>query len=364
MANTYGGTIVVGIEESKDAPKRASALGPPLPDVHELVDRLRSSLAAHIDPPIRFLSVSAVPVDKNADEGFVAITVPSSIAKPHGIGRPPQVYIRRDDKSEPATMRDQQNMFWEARTDRERIEGEIERKYQTLRDLTPQGDINFQFLAISAHPLSMPGLARSVRDQRIFRSPGTYSVWTLADAAEFPGNAYDWKPTAHGIEFRDTKEKFQELANIWEIDETGLVSVTSSRKLDKDQYSDSLVFYPGWYTKTAGALLALSDIVSRWSGYGGSWVFSARFDGTNGVQPRADERHRSQGKIDFGPGISLRALAVGSGLPEDDLSEVADRIWASFGMLRPEGDKSINYGVEQTLQFDATDHNSKKNVAT
>ena len=353
FANTYGGTIIVGIHETKDAPKRSAALGQPLPEIYELVDRLRSSFAAYIDPPIRFLDVLAIPLDEASDEGFVVINVPPSITKPHGVGRPPLVYIRRDDKSEPATMRDMHNLYWETRTDRERIAVEIERKKQILDDLVPQGDINFQFIAIASQPLVLPQLVRSIREQRVFRNPGNYSVRNIADAAEFPTNVQRWKPTAFGVEFNEGRSDSTELANVWEIDETGIVSVTSSRLLSKHQHSDSKTFYPGWYTKTAGTILALADIISRWSGYGGSWVFSARFDGANDLLPLSDERFRSHGKIDLGRGISIRSLVVGDGLPDDDLSEVADRIWAAFGVVRPAEDESIKYGIAQTLQFDA-----------
>ncbi|MFN7056255.1 MAG: helix-turn-helix domain-containing protein [Hyphomonas sp.] len=102
FANTRGGILVVGIEESDYAPKRAQRLATEIPNVAELADRLSQALNASIDPPLRGLQVQAIPVTGPA--GFLVIKVPLSNLAPHGFGTPALSYVRKQDRSEPMSM--------------------------------------------------------------------------------------------------------------------------------------------------------------------------------------------------------------------------------------------------------------------
>src|SRR5258708_23207355 len=53
--------------------------------------------------------------------GLIILRVGSSPSAPHGLGRPPNAYVRRGSNSEPLTMRDMQSMFYERRTRLERV---------------------------------------------------------------------------------------------------------------------------------------------------------------------------------------------------------------------------------------------------
>jgi predicted HTH transcriptional regulator len=124
FANANGGHLIVGIKETEEKPSRAEKLGDINTNVAELAERLRSSLNSVIDPPINGLRIQPISATDTGD-GYLVIQVPQSIHAPHGFGRPPVAYVRRADRSEPMTMRDIQNVFWEARTRKERVEGEI-----------------------------------------------------------------------------------------------------------------------------------------------------------------------------------------------------------------------------------------------
>jgi hypothetical protein len=61
FANTMGGVVLIGIEESTDHPHRATKTHP-VPRVHELARRLRQAVHDIIDPPLpnhRLLAVLA-----------------------------------------------------------------------------------------------------------------------------------------------------------------------------------------------------------------------------------------------------------------------------------------------------------------
>ena len=59
FANSYGGTMVIGIVESSDKPNRATAISA-LPDCSDLARRLRQSVQDIVDPPLPLLEARGV----------------------------------------------------------------------------------------------------------------------------------------------------------------------------------------------------------------------------------------------------------------------------------------------------------------
>jgi len=76
FANTRGGHLFVGIEESSDQPKRAVA--PCLvPGCQELADRVRQAAFSCIEPPLDDLQVRGIPMDPDG-KGIVLFRVGES----------------------------------------------------------------------------------------------------------------------------------------------------------------------------------------------------------------------------------------------------------------------------------------------
>jgi len=73
--------------------------------------------------------------DGEGGEGYIVIKVPGSRTPPHGFGRPAKTYHRVNDRSEPMTMRDMQNAFWDGRMRRERIVSLRQDKRASFEDL-------------------------------------------------------------------------------------------------------------------------------------------------------------------------------------------------------------------------------------
>jgi hypothetical protein len=120
FANAYGGVIIVGIVESDDNPKRASAIAEPhIPKVADCAQRLEQALRSVINPPLPMLEVRGIEITDGS--GAIVLRVGSSGSAPHGFGRPSNAYVRRGSNSEPLTMRDLQSIFYERRTWLERI---------------------------------------------------------------------------------------------------------------------------------------------------------------------------------------------------------------------------------------------------
>jgi hypothetical protein len=121
LANAYGGRLIIGVSETQDTPRRAQALVN-LPRCEKFAEQFGQAFRSIVDPPLAGFQIRAV-ADPDTDDGSgaVIIAVPSSDLAPHGIGKPPQAFVRRGTSCEVMTMRDLQNVFWEARTRQQRV---------------------------------------------------------------------------------------------------------------------------------------------------------------------------------------------------------------------------------------------------
>lgn len=120
FANTRGGHLLVGIEESSDSPKRAVGLNP-VPDCHELAKRLTQAAYECIDPPLSDLQVIGIPVGQGG-QGVVVFRVRQSRSAPHRAKSDRHCYYRRGENTVALTMREIQDLTLNANRGLERVE--------------------------------------------------------------------------------------------------------------------------------------------------------------------------------------------------------------------------------------------------
>jgi hypothetical protein len=111
FANTLGGVVCIGINETKDHPKRADNPNP-LPRVHDLARQLRQAVYDIIDPPLPVLESWGV--DLGAGCGVVLLRVLPSRRRPHRQQANKEVFIRRADESVRLSMREIQDLAIQA----------------------------------------------------------------------------------------------------------------------------------------------------------------------------------------------------------------------------------------------------------
>jgi hypothetical protein len=104
FANTDGGWLVLGIEETENSPARAYAVNS-LPDIHDLADRLRQVMDAKIEPPLTGLKVFLVEYGA-AGHGAIIFRVPRSELMPHRTLTNKSIYMRRMMSAEEIGMRE------------------------------------------------------------------------------------------------------------------------------------------------------------------------------------------------------------------------------------------------------------------
>ena len=92
FANTHGGTLILGIQESEDEPARPVSIKT-LPRCHELNHRLIQSISDSIEPRIDNLHSKVIECD-DKQNGLIVISVPRSEYAPHRSTKDKEFYKR------------------------------------------------------------------------------------------------------------------------------------------------------------------------------------------------------------------------------------------------------------------------------
>jgi hypothetical protein len=106
FANSHGGRVVIGVNETADSPARADSVAP-IPNFHDLAERLRLAAGDCIEPPIPLLDIVGVALPQ---DGVVVADVPESRMAPHRLRSDKECYVRRADRTVPMTMREIQDL--------------------------------------------------------------------------------------------------------------------------------------------------------------------------------------------------------------------------------------------------------------
>ena len=108
FANTRGGHLLLGIEESSDSPKRAASVKP-IRECHELARRLIQAAFACIEPTLSELQIVGVPVGQGGN-GVVLFRVRQSHSAPHRLTKDRHCYYRRGENTVALNMREIQDL--------------------------------------------------------------------------------------------------------------------------------------------------------------------------------------------------------------------------------------------------------------
>jgi hypothetical protein len=104
FANADGGTLILGIQESKNEPRCAESLAP-LPNCEGLAKRLTDAAEDIIEPRMAAISARGLAVDE-VGNGYVLLRVGKSLFGPHRLTTTRDFYIRRGERKSRMTARE------------------------------------------------------------------------------------------------------------------------------------------------------------------------------------------------------------------------------------------------------------------
>jgi hypothetical protein len=104
FANADGGTLVIGLHETKDEPRRAESLNP-LPNCEGLARRLIDAAEDVIEPRLPTIAARALPAN-NDGSGYIILRVGKSLAAPHRLATTREFYVRRGERTAKMTVRE------------------------------------------------------------------------------------------------------------------------------------------------------------------------------------------------------------------------------------------------------------------
>ena len=132
LANTAGGHVFIGIEESEDRPPIATAIKP-LPHCADLATRLKQAAYSLIEPPIPGLNAFGVGTVGDGS-GVVVFRVPPSRSAPHRLESNRHCYVRRGDESAPMRMREIQDLTIHLSHRTDELNAQFERAHREFLD--------------------------------------------------------------------------------------------------------------------------------------------------------------------------------------------------------------------------------------
>lgn len=151
FANAEGGTVIVGISETKEKPPRADAIEP-LARVGELETRFADAARSCIEPALPGLRMRAVETEPG--KGVLILRVGPSRAAPHRLKTTRECYVRHDTSTIKMTMREIQNMSLNVARGMEQVYATFAERKQRFHDtLSNPGSGRLAAIRATAVPL-------------------------------------------------------------------------------------------------------------------------------------------------------------------------------------------------------------------
>lgn len=157
FANAAGGTLLLGVVETNDVPRRAESLAP-LPNCEALAKRLLDAAEDVVQPRLPALVSRGIPVDATGS-GFVVMRIGKSQLGPHRLEPTREFYVRRGERTERMTVREITDLTLDLARSGDRIEQEFSKRREIAHQHFTQmpssaGEHPLVFVRVSALPMT------------------------------------------------------------------------------------------------------------------------------------------------------------------------------------------------------------------
>lgn len=234
MANTYGGIIIIGIEDSDSFPQ------PPFDGidfVSGLAERITQIDISNIYPPV-FPEIQVCPPENN--KTFVVIRIPESNATPHYIKQKTNAYVRTGNVSTPEKIANVNELEWlrnrrqKAINFRESILKNVDMHFRNIGRLEGLSSIPYSVFSMSICPLYPSKsivLAQKIED--ILNHTNTHPRITYSDLTN-----YKRLPIQSGLA---TFLVSQNIYDYLEINQFGLISKKRNLEWEEKRHTQEQV---------------------------------------------------------------------------------------------------------------------------
>jgi len=255
MANSYGGDVILGIDETQEKPPRASAITP-LPKCVDLAHRLEMSARDLIKPEIPMLTMRGIPTD--GESGLVIIRAPRSRLAPHRLemkGIEKECYKRVSDRTEPMTMREIQDLTFGVVKGLQAVDARL---LDLHSEFTAWAKIDKTMVMsrrlafrVSATPASADLYMEHVHDDERVR-PISLRQKIALGAREFDCSPVatpdSWRPVLRGTQSQELRATDRQRVIRLSCDGTFHdMTLFSYRVVDQQSERTDYCLYPGWY---------------------------------------------------------------------------------------------------------------------
>ena len=240
FANAHGGHLILGIEETRDRPARASSIFP-IPRCVELAERLQLQIRDCIDPQLPIIHVKGVPTTPEG-QGVVVIRIPQSRSAPHRVTPTLNCCVRRADRCEKMTMREIQDLTLYRERGLARVEAVFEKKKVDFRGIIDRFTKAFG-IRVTCIPIgSELYIDRVLNNSELIpiynRFTGEYASRQIY--LEYPYHSHTTRPILGGARHTYDEDNFTVTKNVMK---NGLIEFVIFQRMGE---SSDLVVFPEW----------------------------------------------------------------------------------------------------------------------
>lgn len=273
MANSYGGDVILGIEEADEAPPRASAIVQ-IRRCVDLAHRIEMAARDLVKPQIPLLGVRGIPID--GDAGVVVIRAPRSRMAPHRLeikGAEKECYRRVSDRSEAMSMREIQELTLSTARGLDKVDSRLAELRKLFRHWYAQRGAAHQTVAFSicAVPLLADPYVPRVHGDEAIRPVNEVLQMAIGDRGyplTPPGRQLQWRPILRGTKGVGEKED-QSRREIRLYCDGGFIDMAAvmwRRDAPVEPNGRRYLLYPGWFLGSIFCAFASIDRYRRVAG--------------------------------------------------------------------------------------------------
>jgi hypothetical protein len=273
FANAHGGTLLIGIAETDDAPKRAAEMKP-ISRCAELADRLHLMARDLIDPQIPGIEIRGI-ITAAGGDGAVIIRVPESRLAPHRHRTSIHSTVRRADRTERMSMREIQDLTLQRAAAADRLEARFAERSSRFRDIIVRRArapkrVGAQGARVTLIPtVDRPSLSGvhgrdDIRPtQDVFRLRVGQAV---LDAA-VPVGYLTARPILRGTRFETQNSNSMAVEYVQEVHSDGMVEFwLAEYNLIEGGHAGAEALYPDWVVAMVANALVTVDRVRKAAG--------------------------------------------------------------------------------------------------